>query len=205
MKKRIGILGGTFNPIHTGHLILAENAYDALKLDSVLIMPTGVSYLKDGKEIVSKQDRYNMCKLAIYGNRHLKVSDYELIKEGNTYTYETLTELKEAHPNNEYYFIMGADSLMSIETWMKPEIIFEKALLVVYPRDLNGVDELNDRALELKNKYDARIEVIDAPNMDISSHMLRDRILNGRTVKYYLPARVEKYIYEHGLYIEART
>lgn len=203
MKKyKIGILGGTFNPIHTGHLILAENAYDALKLDKVYIMPTGVSYLKDQKEIVSAKARMDMVRLAIEDNEHFDISTYEVEKGGNTYTYETLSEIKNMHNDLELYFILGADSLFYMENWVKPEVIFEKATIVVAPRNDMDIRKIEEKALELMKRFNGKIEILRVPNVDISSSMIRERIKKRQTVCYYIPKKVEEYIAINNMYTD---
>ena len=129
---KIGILGGTFNPIHTGHLILAENAYEFMGLDQVLFIPSGVSYLK-------------LVELAIASNPHFALSTIETDRKGNSYTYETLKELKAQNPDAELYFICGADVMMSIHTWKEPASILKYASLVVAPRNDTDPDLMNRR------------------------------------------------------------
>lgn len=200
-KRKIGILGGTFNPIHIGHLILAENAFHFCHLDEVLIMPTGCSYLKNQSEIASKTDRINMVSLAIGNNKHFSISTIETEREGNSYTAETLSQLKEQNPENDYFYIIGDDTLFSIETWYKPEIVFDLSTIVVAPRDCNCIDTINTKIEDLTQKYNAQIIVLNTPNIDISSHMLRDRIKNGASARYYIPDDVLSYIEKNKLYV----
>mgnify|MGYP000879624703 CR=1 FL=1 len=132
--KKIGIMGGTFNPIHFGHLLLAETAFHQFQLDEILIMPTKNPYYKKISNSVTEEDRVAMAELAIEDNGHFRLSKEELNREGNTYTVETLSHLTERHPDYEYFFIMGADSLDYFEEWMHPEIISKKAVLLVAVR-----------------------------------------------------------------------
>ena len=198
---KLGILGGTFNPVHTGHLILAENAYDQLGLDEVCFIPSGVSYLKDTSVIAPAKDRLAMVSLAIEGNPHFSLSTIETDREGDSYTYETLMELKEKDPSCELFFICGADILMSIGTWKKPEKIFELCELVVAPRDEKSITELKEKVSELEKTYDARIRLLHTTDLAISSRMLRERLKDNKSVRYYLPEKVMGYIKEHKLYI----
>lgn len=197
---KIGILGGTFNPIHMGHLILAENAYSELKLDKVIFMPSGISYLKDQSIIASAEHRINMVRLAIADNKHFELSTMETEREGNTYTYETLKALKTQNTKNQLYFIGGADTLLNIESWKCPELIFKYASLVYAPRDHKEAKILDDKAEELRNKFDAEILNLNAPDIDISSSYIREKIKNNISVRYYLPDKVEAYILENSLY-----
>ena len=199
-KKKIGIIGGTFNPIHMGHLILAENAYDKLGLDKVVFMPTGKSYLKDQSKILSSEKRIEMIREAIRDNDHFTISEYETQKSGNTYTCETLSELNLEYPDVEFYFIIGEDSIYNIETWYKPQMIFDNCILVVAPRDHEPDERLIDISNSLKDKYNADIVLLDAPDIDISSSMIRKRIEDGRSVRYYVSDGVNDIIKENGYY-----
>ena len=197
---KVGILGGTFNPIHTGHLILAENAYDMIGLDQVLFVPSGVSYLKDQDEIVSASDRIRMVELAIENNPHFTLSTIETDRDGNSYTYETIQALNVENPNDELYFLGGADILLSIHTWRKPEMIFEYATLVIAPRNDTDPVLLQERKAALENEYGAKIILLNTTDLEISSTDLRERIARGHSVRYYIPDTVLSYIREHQLY-----
>lgn len=197
---RIGILGGTFNPIHIGHLILAENTITELNLDKVIFMPSGVSYLKDQNTIVSAEHRINMVKLAIAGNNHFELSTMETEREGDTYTYETLNTLKSQNTQDELYFIGGADTLMNIDSWKRPDLIFKACTLVIAPRDFIERNTLEERSLFLKEKYNAKIIILNSSNIDISSSDIRNRIKTNKSAKYYLPDNVIEYILTNSLY-----
>ncbi len=199
---KIGILGGTFNPIHTGHLILAENAYDFVPLDRVLFIPSGISYLKDQDEIVSADDRIRMIEMAIAGNDHFAISTIETDREGNSYTCETLKILKEQNPSDELYFIGGADVLMTIQTWKEPQVIFQNATLLVAPRNFTETSVLEEKKHFLQDQFNASVMIMDTINLEISSSMLRDRLANGKSIRYYVPAKVETYIHQQHLYRE---
>lgn len=180
--------------MHIGHLILAENAYDALELDKVIFMPTGRSYLKDPSMILPAKDRIDMLKAATEDNIHFCVSDYETVKSGNTYTCETLSELNRLDPDERLYFIIGEDSIYNIETWKDPHIIFANCILVVAPRDHEPDEKLIAIQAHLKDKYDADIKLLDAPDIDISSSMIRKRIKCGESIRYYVPDSVAELI-----------
>ena len=199
-KNKTGIIGGTFNPIHIGHLILAENAYTNLGLDKVVFMPTGMSYLKDQSVILPGRERLNLINEAIYGNDHFVSSDFEIKRSGNTYTAETLSELNRLCPDDEIYFIIGEDSIYNIKTWYEPQTIFNNCVLVVAPRGHEPDVKLLDIKDELIKEYSARIELLDTPDIDISSSMIRDRIRDGKSIRYYVPERVAAKIFENGYY-----
>lgn len=202
-KKRIGILGGTFNPIHLGHLILAERAYDEFDLDKVLIIPTGISHFKLNDNVLGKDMRLEMTKLAIEDNDHFELSTIEVDRPGNSYTYETLELLKSSNPENEYFLIVGADSLFKMETWMKPEVIFADATILAAVRDNEGISELEEKAEFLKQKFGAKICILHSPLIDISSTEIRERVKAGKSVKYLVTPKVASYIYSNNLYSQS--
>ena len=180
-------MGGTFDPIHTGHLILAEAAYESFSLDYVLIMPNGNPPHKAGQVNATMEQRTRMAELAVADNPHLKVSDFEKTPQDYHYTYETLEFLKKEHPDTDYYFILGADSLVHFHTW----------------RDHMESEELTARIRELSRVFGAHIYPMETPNIDISSNMIRERVRTGRSIRYYVPEAVEEYIYKKGLYCPA--
>lgn len=200
-KKKIGIMGGTFNPIHFGHLILAEAAYEQYHLDKVLIMPAKEPSHKTISDTITEEDRVEMVKRAIKGNDHFELSLLEINREGITYTIDTLTELHEEDSEIEYYFIMGADSLFHFNSWKEPEKILKLTNILVANRDLSTFSALNSQIDYLSDKYDeANISLLDTPNLEISSHALRKRVRQNLSIKYYVPESVEEYIKDHGLY-----
>ena len=199
-KHKTGIIGGTFNPIHLGHLILAENAYDKLGLEKVVFMPTGKSYLKDQSVILPSNERLMLIDEAIKDNAHFVSSDHEIKKTGNTYTAETLKELNDLYPDDELYFIIGEDSIYNIETWYKPQMIFDNCVLVVAPRGHEPDAKLIDMREHLNGVYDAAICLLNTPDIDISSSMIRERVSQGKSIKYYVPDSVEKVIMSKGFY-----
>ncbi|MBQ8597011.1 MAG: nicotinate-nucleotide adenylyltransferase [Lachnospiraceae bacterium] len=198
-KKKLGIMGGTFNPIHNGHLLLAEIARDELKLDQVLFMPSGNSYMKDSASIVSKKDRIQMTALAISDNPYFKLSLLETERQGATYTCDTLTELRELMPEHDLYFILGADSLFSIDRWKNPEMIMQNCVLTASVRE-GSLKDIEEKAEDLKERFRARIHLLPERNIDISSTEIRRRLKEGRSVKYMLPDQVLHYIRENNLY-----
>ena len=201
--KRVGILGGTFDPIHTAHLIIAEAAYDAFDLDEVLLMPSGHSYFKDSRsqKVLSPEVRYQMVCEAAADNPHFTASDFEIRREGNTYTYETLRELRRMNPDNHYFFIVGADSVRDILKWRNPESIFADCTLLAALRE-DGIptEEFLREVEHLRKDYGADIHTLEIPAIGISSTDIRNRIKRGRTIHYLVPERVERYIIETGIY-----
>ncbi|MDO4976555.1 MAG: nicotinate-nucleotide adenylyltransferase [Eubacteriales bacterium] len=206
MTKKIGIMGGTFNPIHFGHLLLAETAYEQFGLDEIMIMPTKNTYYKKMPHHVTQEQRLDMIRLAIEDNPHFHLSLEEINREGTTYTVETLQNLTKEHPDYEYYFIVGADSLYHMESWYQPEEIFKMAIIVVAGRGGASVSALESQIEYLENKFDdARIEKLYSPIMEISSSGIRKRIIQGESIRYLLPQNVVNYIEEHKVYLAEET
>lgn len=199
-RKQVGILGGTFDPIHTGHLILAETAYEAFSLDYVMIMPNGNPPHKPGQVNADMEHRTRMAELAVADNPHLCVSDFEKTPQDYHYTFQTLEFLKKKHPNTDYYFILGADSLIHFDTWMEPRRICSSCRILAASRDRMETEELQSRIRELSRKFGAVIHPLETPNIDISSNMIRERVEKGQSIRYYVPSSVEQYIREQKLY-----
>ena len=199
-RKKVGILGGTFDPIHTGHLILAEEACEAFSLDYVLIMPNGNPPHKAGQVHASMEQRTRMAELAVADNPHLRVSDFEKTPQDYHYTYETLEFLAERNPDTEYYFILGADSLMLFHTWKEPQRICDSCAILAAVRDGMRPLELESWIEALNKRFGARIYPLSTTNIDISSNLIREKVQNHRSIRYYVPGPVEEYIYKEGLY-----
>lgn len=200
MKKKIGIFGGTFNPIHMGHLILAEAAYEAFDLDEVLFVPTGISNLKDPSIILDKKTRITLTGHAIEDNSHFALSTIETDRPGKSYTFETLELMNKEYPNSEYYLIIGADSLFNIEQWKRPADIMKNAVILAANRKGATSQELLDKIEEIKAKYDADIRLLPCTYIDISSTEIRERIKTGKSIRYLVPEVTEEYIKKHHLY-----
>ena len=200
MKRKKGILGGTFNPIHTGHLILAEQAYHEFGLDEVLIMPSGVSYKKTGIVMPDKEMRLRMARIAVSGIPYFTVSDLEIRREGNTYTADTLIELNRTEPDTEFYFICGTDSLRDMENWKDPTDIFKGAVILVALRAPETEGDIRDITEKYEKRFGARIHTLQTPYMDISSSMIREYLKTGRSVRFYLPEALRVYLEEQGIY-----
>lgn len=198
--KKIGIMGGTFNPVHYGHLFLAEQAYEQLGLDQILFMPSKNPPHKEKPEQVTEQQRVDMITLAIKDNPHFEVSAFELEREGMTYTADTLTLLTEQNPDTEYYFIVGADSLFYMQKWWKPQTIFDLCTVVAAGRDHSDKEQLQQQADLLVRKYHGRIRLIDMPTIQIASAVIRDRVAHKQSIRYYLPDEVNRYITNNKLY-----
>jgi len=198
---RLGVIGGTFDPIHIGHLAIAEEARVRLALDGVLFVPARVSPLKLGNHLASGEDRYRMVALAIADNPSFRASRIELDREGPSYTVDTLRALRAANGEEaELYFIMGMDSLDTLTHWRRPDEILRLARLVVISRPDCHPDWASLEAA-IPGASQA-ITVIDSLQLDISSTDLRERVRKGWPIRYLVPAPVETYIREHRLYAD---
>lgn len=194
---RVGILGGTFDPVHNGHLVLAEHARDQLALDLVLFIPAGEPWRKANREITPAQRRLAMLKLAIAGNEAFGISDIELRRAGPTYTADTLEALAAERLDDEFYFIVGTDALADLPNWHEPERIVQHAILAVAQRG----DQRIDTAIAALPILAARIERFNMPAVPISSTDIRARIAENKSISGLVPPSIERYIIEHGLYV----
>ena len=199
-NKKIGILGGSFDPIHNGHLAIAESAYRDFSLDEVWLIPAGHSPNKDEKKMTSAYTRADMVALAIEQIPYFKLSMYEIEKEGTSYTYLTLSDFKERYPDTTFYFIMGADSLDYFEKWRHPEIICEKAIILVSVRDDMDLEDIHSKITQIKSLFHAKIYPLSCKKIDISSSEIRAAILNEEPLPNELPEAVAQYIKEQHLY-----
>lgn len=200
--RKIGILGGTFDPIHLAHISIASAAYKKYKLEKVLVMPSNSPPHKNNSTISNASIRSDMIKLAIKDKKEFEFSDFELKRSGIIYTAETLSLLKAENPNDIYYFILGADSLKSIDTWYKPEIIFKNAKVVVADRPTNlSKTELLDMITKIEAKYKTVINKMNLIPGDISSSKIKECIKKNKDVSSYLDPLVYSYIKENNLYL----
>lgn len=196
--KKTGLLGGTFNPIHNGHLSIVSAAKEELHLDGVLLIPNGFSYFKADIAMPDAETRYEMTKAAVEGMADLTVSDIESKREGPSYTFETLEELKRTYPDTVFYFLVGADTLLAMDTWMKPEVIFADCTVAVTGR--SGAEGIREQADRLKQQFGADIVFFDMDRVDISSSEIRRMISEGQDVSGLVPPGVNSFIKERGLY-----
>jgi nicotinate-nucleotide adenylyltransferase len=197
---RRGILGGTFDPIHNGHLILAQEVLWRLGLDEIWFMPTGEPWMKQGQPLTSKEHRKAMVELAIAANPRFKLSTIEMDRPGETYTVDTLEELRAgAMRDDDLFFIMGVDTLSSMQRWKAPERILELTQLVVALRPGHGPVDL--ALLEaIEPTASERLMTVHLPLIEISSTELRRRVMAAESYRYLVPDEVGEYIKKQGLY-----
>jgi nicotinate-nucleotide adenylyltransferase len=200
---KIGIMGGTFDPIHIGHLLLGEFAFEQFNLDEIWFLPNGNPPHKDTEEMdTSLQHRVEMVKSAIHGSPHFKLSLHEAREGVHSYTYQTMLEFHKLYPGSHFYFILGADSLFSIEKWRYFKEIFPVCTILAAMRDDKDVKDMKKQITHLKNTYGADIELLMAPLLEISSTTIRERATQGLTVHYMVPDAVADYIKKHHLYTQ---
>lgn len=200
-KRRVGIMGGTFDPIHIGHLMLAECAYEQFQLEKIMFLPSGnPPHKRNRTDGASDEQRTEMVRLAIADNARFVLDTEEMERKGLSYTNETLIRLNERHPDTDYYFIIGGDSLMAFDTWKNPEVICQNCILVAAVRDQLAIETMREKMDELKEKYGAAIHLLKTPDVDISSSNLRKWCQEHRSIRYYVPEAVREYILEHHVY-----
>lgn len=198
---KVGILGGTFDPLHRAHLTIAEEAYNKLKLGVVLFVPAGQPWMKAGSSITAVEHRVAMVRLAIADKPYFRLSTIEVERSGLTYTVDTLVELnKQAGGKDELFFILGAGSLEELPRWREPLQIIALCKLVVAPRP--GYIQPPLEALEAQIQgLSQRVILLDSPLMDISATVIREYMAKGLSISQLVPDKVEGYIKEHGLYL----
>lgn len=194
----IGIIGGTFNPIHLAHLYIAYEAKCQLNLDKIIFIPTGSPPHKKDMEILEASLRYNMVYEAIRNYEDFEISDYEIEKKGLSYTFETLEHFK--NDDNELYFITGADCLMDIEKWKYPEKIFKLCNFVVFNRAGYSKKNLIIQKEKIQQKFNTNITFLDIIDLEISSSIIRNRIKEGKRIDFFMSREVLEYIITNNLY-----
>ena len=204
---RIGILGGSFDPVHFGHLLLAECCREQCRLDEVWFLPTAVSPHKQDCQPASAAARLEMLELATAGNDAFRVSTLETDRGGVSYTVDTLESISNQHPQAKLFFLMGSDSLQDMPRWREPEKICQLALPVVVSRYETPSPSWDQLAPLLpKNRLaEARAHQVDMPRIELSSSEIRRRVVAGRSIRYWTPRAIEKYIEAHHLYQQGET
>lgn len=198
--SKIGIFGGTFNPIHNGHILLAQYCKNELGLDKVILIPTYSPPHKASDDLANETDRYNMCSIVCDNLQGFEVSDIEIKRKGKSYSYQTLTSLKELYPADELFFIMGADMFLSLDKWKNPDIIFDKASIIAVPRDASNVVELEDYYKNVIAPIGANAYILSNSVLQVSSTYIRKNIENYNLIKDLIDSRVYEYIVSNKLY-----
>jgi nicotinate-nucleotide adenylyltransferase len=189
-RRRLGVMGGTFDPIHNGHLVAASEVAASLNLDEVLFVPTGHPWQKS--EVTKTSDRYLMAEIATAANPRFKVSTVDIDREGPTYTVDTLRELSAQYPDADLFFITGADAVTSIAGWKDAETLWSLAQFVAVTRP--------GHLLNLPDAPEGAIQVLEIPALAISSTDIRNRVAAGKPIWYLVPDGIVQFIAKHGLY-----
>jgi nicotinate-nucleotide adenylyltransferase len=199
-ELKIIIFGGTFNPIHCGHIHLAECFADILGADRVILIPTNVPPHKRAPDLADAEDRLAMCRLAVKANERFYVSDIEIARGGQSYTSETLTELHRQYPDAQLYLVTGEDMFLTLEQWHDPQAIYRFATICAAPRSPQGTEALLEYAKKIERKG-AKTRIENIAYYPISSTMVRDAVKAGQSISSLVPAAVEQYIREKKLYL----
>ena len=199
-KKRVGIMGGTFDPIHIGHLVIAEAAREQLALSEVIFIPAAQPPHKAGREVAPAEHRLHLVQLATESNPFFRVLDVEMKREGPSYSYDTLRALVETHgESTDFYFIVGGDEMNTILTWHRISELFALCRFAAARRQGAPLSLLEVRE-RLGEEVLARIHSVQAPELEIASTYIRRRLREGRAIRYLVPEKVEAYICKEGLY-----
>jgi nicotinate-nucleotide adenylyltransferase len=197
---RVGIFGGSFDPIHIGHLVLAQVALEEARLDRVLFVPAAINPLKVGRDTTSGEHRYQMVRLAVEGHPQFAVSDWEVSRPGPSFTVETLEHLRAQMPQDELFFLIGADNLPILPRWKRIERIAELAVLLAFTRPGFDLKEATEHVVQECPALAGRMRYIEMPALEISSTWIRERLMKKLPVTHLLPASVIRYSEENRLY-----
>ena len=195
--RRVGVMGGSFNPIHIGHLVTADEARYTFSLDEVIFVPAGQPWQKESGEVAPAEHRYMMCVIATSPEPTFRVSRIEIDRPGPTYTLDTLKALKSERPADELFFITGADAILQILTWRDPEAVLREARFIAATRPGYDLDRLEK---ELPEGLEGRVVIMEIPALAISSTDVRLRARESRPIRYLVPGGVAEYIEKNGLY-----
>jgi nicotinate-nucleotide adenylyltransferase len=203
--RKIGVFGGTFDPVHLGHLILAEQCREQGRLDEVWFVPAPRPPQKDGEAITRFDQRVEMLAIAIAGHAAFKISEVEKDRAGPSYTVDTLAELRHRHPDDTFSLLVGGDSLADLPLWRDPAGIVARAGLLVMARPGTPLLTAEELRRKIGTSQEVSLAVVEAPQIDIASRDLRRRVREGRSVRYLTPRGVEAYIHDKGLYRERQA
>ena len=199
-KRRVGILGGTFNPIHLGHLIVAQDALEQLRLERVIFIPSATPPHKPLDGNATAIQRLAMVKLAIRGDERFGVDDLEIRRGGKSYTVDTLARLRQRNPSAKLYFIIGSDSLRELHRWKEVERLVQLCTFVTVPRPGFEPKPVIDPKLDAATRRRLQQQVLRGHPCDIASRDIRSRIAEGKSIRYLVPDAVARYIETHRLY-----
>lgn len=196
-------MGGTFDPIHYGHLVIAEAVRSKYNMDKVIFVPSGCPPHKNCSNVSSAMDRYTMTALATATNRYFDISTVEIDRSGKSYTYDSLIEFKKKYPKHDIYFITGADAIKDITTWYNYEKLLEMCYFIAATRPGYTLSNLKNKELQMLSKKQLEnIEIIEVPGIEVSSTDIKRRVRENKSIKYLLPETVEDYITKYDLYLK---
>lgn len=203
---KIGIVGGTFDPIHNGHIMLGEYAYRNFELDEVWFLPNGNPPHKSAPYIKKMTGhRLQMTELAISGTPYFRLCSYEAKREEKSYSFETMMHFNKEYPEDEFYFIIGADSLFTMDSWYHPELLISSVIiLAAYRDDMDTPAEMEEQISYLEKKYGGDIRLLKTPLFSVSSSDIREKIEKGLNYAVDVPEKVAQYIQMHHLYKDER-
>lgn len=197
--KKVGIMGGTFDPIHLGHLVIANEVLNMYRLDHIIFVPAGNPPHKSGVQ-TSSWDRFVMTSLATMSNSKFIVSDFEIKKHGRSYSTETLKEFHKIYSDTEFYFITGTDAVVDLPNWHEPNELLKLCKFIAVSRPGISKESIEIKIQEIQSELNGHIELLQVPMLQISSTDIRERVKKGVSPKYLLPEIVEQYIYKNNLY-----
>ena len=198
--RKIGILGGTFDPIHNAHLLLGEAAREQFGLDRIIFIPNNLAHFINRKEVTNGDIRYQMVKMAISDNPYFTCSRLEIDKPEGIYTYDTIQELKLMYPGDELYLILGGDSIIGIDTWHNAKELLQSCIILAAVRADDDIAALDKKQRELSTRFGADIRLMTFNRIDISSTDIRQRVKTGRSVRYLMPEQCIEFMCIKGLY-----
>lgn len=200
-SERIGVFGGSFDPVHMGHLTIAQDAVEQLELNRLIFVPAAVPPHKQGKTLVEGRHRFEMLQLATEANLSFEVSDMELQRGGISYTFDTMTQIQFEHPGAELFFIVGLDSLVELHLWKNIEQLLELCTVVPFARGGEDPARIAEQ-IQLSNGWKTKLleRLIRIHEIEISASEVRMRLAEGLSIRYLVPPEVEMYIAEHHLY-----
>lgn len=202
--SKIGIIGGTFNPIHNGHILLALYCKEQIGLDKIIFIPTYTPPHKISDDLASEADRLNMCRIAVKKYSDFYVSDIEIKRKGKSYTYETLLELKSVYKSDTLYFVVGADMFLTLDKWKNPDIIFKNAFIAAVPRNSSDFAQLSEYYERVLKPLGAKAVILDEPVLTVSSTFIRKNIDLHKNIEPLIDEDVYEYIKQNDLYKECR-
>lgn len=198
-KRKIGVFGGTFNPVHNGHVNLVKNYRNMLSLDEIIVIPTNIPPHKANLNVISSQDRIEMLNLAFENEKYVSVSDIEIVAGGTSYTILTIEKLKKIYPDDELFLLIGGDMFLCFDSWREYKKILSLCKVCTAPRENDELEKLLEYQLKI-DPLKERTIVLNSPVLQLSSSQIREKISDREALKTFVPEKVFEYIIKKGLY-----